>query len=184
MFNQRSQSGFTLIEIILSIGVFAVLSIIISGIYLNTSNLQRTTANFQLLQNDGRYILDKIAKEFRARELDYTQIDESINTAIYFKPDQTGKEVSLIYDEDTQDLMYWEDSLSAPLNAGNVEVINLKFLVYPAEYDPTIFDNDYTPILNQPRLTILLSLRNRDLDPRYQQELTLQTTISSKVYLR
>ena len=69
--NKKTQLGFTLVEVVVAIGIFSLASVIISTVYFNTNNLHQQTANFQRLQNEGRYLVEKIAREVRAREITY-----------------------------------------------------------------------------------------------------------------
>ena len=176
--------GFTLVEVLVAMGIFAMVSVIISSISLNVNNLQQNTANYQRLQNDGRYMIEKLAREIRARELIYP-VGPSFISELNFKKDENGKLLSIflatgnliysIYDEVTGQTK--EDSL----NAEDVNVVAVKFFVAPYIEDAWGVE----PTVNaQPRVTILLKLKNVAANPKYEKELTLQTTVSSKVYKR
>ncbi|MBI5765715.1 prepilin-type N-terminal cleavage/methylation domain-containing protein [Candidatus Falkowbacteria bacterium] len=186
IFNSKdfNKSGFTLVEVLVAMGIFAVVSVIISSISLNVNNLQQNTANYQRLQNDGRYIIEKLAREIRGREVRYP-VGATSTDQLNFKKDEDGKSLSIslatgnliyrVYDEETGQAK--EDSL----NAEDVNVVAVKFFVAP--YVEDIWGSE--SITNvQPRVTILLKLRNVAANPKYEKELILQTTVSSKVYKR
>lgn len=182
------KSGFTLIESIIAIGVFSVLSVMLAGIFVNANNLHKNTVSLQRLQNEGRYILEKLAKEIRGRDIDYDfgGIDFINQTNLLpFKKDEQGKILVVSYDATNKNLLYLDYNdlgminSQAALNASDVALKDVKFYVSPTS-DPVA---DLT-IASQPRVTIVLILENRGLAAKYQKELTLQTTISSKVYDR
>jgi len=170
-------SGFTLIEILVATAIFAVASVIIGGIFMNATNLQRQSANVQRLQNEGRYMIEKIAREIRGRELD---LYNSSSTALVFKKDESGNVVTIQY-RSSSSLAYTSQDGTANLNAADVRIPSLKFFIYPQyEYIP----GTSTPTINvQPRVTILMKIVNNDI-PKYQKQITIQTTISSKIYNR
>ena len=67
-----NKKGFTLVELLIAISIFASLSIIISGIYLAFSKNQARTKASQSLLNDTQYILETISKEIQNNQIDYS----------------------------------------------------------------------------------------------------------------
>mgnify|MGYP001603318227 CR=1 FL=1 len=57
--------GFTLLEMIVAIGVFGIISIIAISALLALISSQRNTAAFQNLQDNVRFAVEVIAKEIR-----------------------------------------------------------------------------------------------------------------------
>jgi prepilin-type N-terminal cleavage/methylation domain-containing protein len=190
-FKNRNRKGFTLVEVVVAMSIFSVLTVVVSGIFVNVSNLHRQTANLQRLQNDGRYMIEKIAREIRSREVDYPLINPQ--TCLLFKPDELGNILMVQYiddgkigysldpsDKDCSNNPDNPDSWAA-LNATDVEVKNLQFVVSPLADDVWNQEPEYNI---QPRVTILLTIANREGADKHRQEVTLQTTISSKLYKR
>lgn len=179
----KNQNGFTLIESIVALSIFSLLMVVVSSIFINANNLQKNIAAYQRLQNDGRFILEKLAREIRGRELVYPLItgnNNPIQTKIEFRPDEQGQ--AAVVEFVSPDLKYTLDGFTAEnLNADDVAVEDAKFVI-----QPTAADTWGTQPSNniQPRVVIWLKLKNRNLDPRFTQELVLQTTISSKLYQR
>lgn len=178
--NKLNNSGFTLAELLVSVSVFAVMSVLISGVYLNANNLQQKVASFQRLQNDGRYIVEKLAKEIRSREIDFPL--QAVGTRLDFAEDRYGEiaTVEFVGDEIIYSIFDGTNTYSEPLNAEDVAVVEAKFSIMPIN-DP------FTKVPEadmQPRVTILLQLRNKNVRPEDIQELTFQTTVSNKVYKR
>ena len=61
----RSSDGFTLLEMVISIGLFSVLVIASIGITLGVSNAQLKAASLQVIQDNVRFSLELITKELR-----------------------------------------------------------------------------------------------------------------------
>ncbi len=180
--------GFTLIEILVAITLFALVSVVASGIFINVNNLQQNTASLERLQSDGRYILEKMAREIRGRKIDFKGSGISAikhETAnLVFKPDEQDISAGISWDSNEKNLMYsvvagTDQPQSAALNASDIEVTEANFMIQPGD-DP---ETGFFPGI-QPRVTIILKLTNRNASPRYRKELILQTTISSRFYTR
>ena len=62
---EESGAGFTLMELVVSIAVFSILSLVIMGIYVAFSNNQWLAQAGQKVLNDGQYALEVIAREIR-----------------------------------------------------------------------------------------------------------------------
>ncbi|OGY44145.1 MAG: hypothetical protein A3B89_03300 [Candidatus Buchananbacteria bacterium RIFCSPHIGHO2_02_FULL_40_13] len=177
--NKKTQLGFTLVEVVVAIGIFSLASVIISTVYFNTNNLHQQTANFQRLQNEGRYLVEKIAREVRAREITYPIDSPPPQNHLEFLKDEFGDQVSI--KKINGNLEYMVNDQTAQLNAEDVEVVDLQFYVYPSQGNKWGED----PQSNiQPRVTLLMKLKNKAVNPKHEREITIQTTISSKVYKR
>lgn len=176
-----SNQAFTLAEMVVAIGIFSIASLVISTVYLNANNLHQHTANFQRLQNEGRYIMEKVTREVRAREIKYPVEALQPQELLEFRKDEFGDTVKIVRSLNGEDLEYHVNGISANLNADDIEVVNVQFFVVPNTEDQWGVD----PTTNiQPRVTFLLKIKNKDINPKFQREITMQTTISSKVYKR
>lgn len=180
--------GFSLAEMLVAVGVFAVTMAISSSIFINVNNLQQQTANLAQLQNEGRYVLEKISKEIRGREIDYGGLEldaEGFTAALPFKEDEFGEAMRLYFDATEGRFMMESASVAggnrtAALSSDDVKVERLTFKIAPAT-DP--FDEfSGTAPTQQPRVTIRLEISNRAAPERFRKSLVLQTTISSKIY--
>jgi len=189
MNNNKRQSGFTLMEMVVTVGVFAIVSMVSSAIFINVNNLQQQTGNLQRLQNEGRYLLEKIAREIRGRELDYGATNfngEDIVSKLVFKKDESGEILSLGRgaDDISGNFFITNDAGSEPLteqlNSNQVMVEKILFYINSND-DPINLTATSTDIV-QPRVTILMKIKNRNVPDKYIKELNLQTTISSKIY--
>lgn len=91
-FINNKQTGFTLIEILISIAIFGLLIFAVIAIYLATNNTQIRTTVSQQLVNDSQYVLEFMVKEIRNNSivsvnysddntLDSTICNDVINTS-------------------------------------------------------------------------------------------------------
>lgn len=176
-------------EMVVTVGVFAIVSMVSSAIFINVNNLQQQTGNLQRLQNEGRYLLEKIAREIRGRELDYGATNfngEDIVSKLVFKKDESGEILSLGRgaDDISGNFFITNDAGSEPLteqlNSNQVMVEKILFYINSND-DPINLTATSTDIV-QPRVTILMKIKNRNVPDKYIKELNLQTTISSKIY--
>lgn len=168
---EKSIKGFTLVEMLVAAGIFTIASLIVGTIFVNANNMQQQSSNMQRLQNEARYLIEKIAKEIRGRELD---IAGSTSSTVVFFPDEmlNSVKIEFIGSDLTYSLTYPSGQTdTAVLNATDVIIEQAKFFITPQDPNaPT-----------QPRVTMLLQLKNLNTN-RFQRELTIQTTISSKYY--
>lgn len=175
MIGNNKQSGFTLIESLVSVAIFSIAISVIATVFFNTNSLQQRTKNLQQVQNEGRYILDKLAKEIRAREIDEALVN---NQSLFFKEDEFGEVLGFFYDSEKQNLMIssqvGQDLLSASLNSNSIAIKDIDFSILSLDSETDEF--------RQPLVIVRLVLENRSGFQRYYQELRLQTAISSKFY--
>lgn len=175
MIGNNKQSGFTLIESLVSVAIFSIAISVIATVFFNTNNIQQRTKNLQQVQNEGRYILDKLAKEIRAREIDEALVN---NQSLFFKEDEFGEVLGFFYDSEKQNLMIssqvGQDLLSASLNSNSIAIKDIDFSILTLDSETDEF--------RQPLVIVRLVLENRSGFQRYYQELRLQTAISSKFY--
>lgn len=181
---KNSLKGFTLAEMLITIGVFAIVSVVTSSIFINVNNLQQQTGNLQRLQNEGRYLLEKMAKEIRGRELNYEKMSLSSGDLIDqldFRVDELGDAMSIRFGKEDGKVFIIVNNEKESLNSEQIEIKDLKFKVSPLS-DP--YSQEVTSLseVMQPMVTIYMKLSNKGVPERYLKNLELQTTISSKIY--
>lgn len=69
--NLKSRKSFTLIEMIVSLGLFLFVVLSIIAIYSMATKFQRQVIFFQKLQSETRFIVEAMAREIRMGEIDY-----------------------------------------------------------------------------------------------------------------
>ncbi|MFH1028326.1 MAG: type II secretion system protein, partial [Pseudomonadota bacterium] len=67
----KSRGGFTLMEILLVLGIFSTTLLLVINIFVSSSNLQQRTIVAQRLTADARYTIETIARAVRSGTVDY-----------------------------------------------------------------------------------------------------------------
>ena len=68
----KLNKGFTLIELMVSLGILVVVILAAMGIYLNVIGTRQKTVGQLNIQEDGQYLMSLIVKDIRAGMVDYT----------------------------------------------------------------------------------------------------------------
>jgi prepilin-type N-terminal cleavage/methylation domain-containing protein len=75
---RTSRSGFTLIELMISMSIFAVMSVIIMSVYIQTTNTARKMNATRELSETAREITERIAQDVRDKGITIgTEFDPS-----------------------------------------------------------------------------------------------------------
>lgn len=182
-------------EMIIVLGIFSVAVVIVIDIFLSASMMQRKTSFMTASQGDARLVLETIAREFRDGTIDYN----------YYKEDIANKtNILAIRDINNRQIIFQKSSLGCPsgvsqcvamssdggatltsLTSDKVEVLELDFYLSPSQ-DPFKLDlaSGQYPVSIQPRLTIDLVVQSKSPKTVEQTKLSLQTTVSSRMYKR
>lgn len=171
--------GFTLIEMLVALGIFAVLLVAVINVFVSGFRYQRRAVEMQTVQREGSYMLETISREIRMatginpnqRGINSSKIsfvNHEGHQVDYCRASQLGTTVTC---NDAGDYFAMIDNTvgSADIvNSSDVRVNNMKFYVSNQDF-----------ALSQPRITIVLSMRSkRDSSA----ELTLQSTVSMRLY--
>ncbi len=166
----KDNKGFTLVELLVAVSIFAILSTIISGIYLSFSKSQARTFISQSLLNDAQYILETVAKEIKNNEI----IISNWGVDNIYKIQKEN--------EDKYEFLY-DDSLKK-INYGIVggDKIDLNDIT---DFKISYFNMYLKENINeQPRVTISLEVKNTTENENEKVNYKLQTTVSSRIYKR
>lgn len=201
MIENNKNKGFTLVEVLVSLFVFSLLSVAISSVYIAFSKAQTRTKVSQKLLNDMQYSMEMMAREIRNNEIvdfdpDCTELlGDDYGSCILFKKEDgsvsafaTSTDDSLYYlnltlNTEEGQIYYPSDNtsitklLDEELNNANINL--LKFDISPNT-------NPYEDESNNehPRVTIGLDVdyvSDREVE---QINYFLQTTVSSRIYRR
>lgn len=163
----KNNSGFTLIEMLVTVFVFSILMTIAGSIFVQSLDVQRRAFAIQALEENGRFSLELMAREIRFSEVKTTDTNCPAN------PSTT---LSLVHPVNG-DIQYslrgtiisrTVDGVDQVLTSNEVEVTNLNFCVFGQTEGDSV----------QPRVTISMSLMAGDREP---QVIDLQTTITSRL---
>ena len=179
-----TKKGFTLVEILVALGLFTMTTSVIAGIFIMASGAQRRTVITQRVQNNNRAIMEAIATDMRIGIPNYTAYG---GTAPIL-----GTEILRLLDEDNNPIVYQRSTIGCPclesspcltrqmagftgsITSKGVRVQNVRFYIFPST-------NPFPGGINQPRVTILLTLESIEPPPN-RVRIGLQTTVSSRVY--
>lgn len=173
---KRRQKGFTIIEAVVSAGVFAFIVSSILGVYMATIQLDSKTRAERAVQQNARFIMDFLSKEIRNGSINYTLVNDADS-------------LNLINQLDEEELIQWDGSSnlvltktglgSTQLNSNGVRITNFAFYTAPTR-NPFILAND---VHVQPHVTIVMRLEyestNRQADNAYMD---IQSTFTVRDY--
>ena len=167
MKKNKNNSGFTLVEMLVTVFVFSIIMTIAGSIFVQALDLQRRAFSIQDLEETGRFALETMAREIRFGDIqtadsncpsspsDELQIMHPVNGDIIYRHRDTrivkvtnGTARNLVFDQD-------------------LEVTNLRFCVSGVTEGDNI----------QPKVTILISLSTGKKDT---QTIDLQTTVTQR----
>lgn len=174
------QYGFTLIEVLVAVSVFAVTVTSLVGAYLSVQRLNQQSRVLQVLLQNSRYILEDITKIIRNGQIDYASYGGSIpqpSTSDLFLVDQEGVKI-WIYRQET-DLVITKTGIgSSNLNGPEIKVLDFKVFISPST-NP--FPKGPATPKEQPTATIFLDLESR-ISPRDVTRFPFQTTVATRQY--
>lgn len=163
------QSGFTLVEVVVAVFVFLTAIIIASGTFVSAISLQRRALNMKKVEENGRFILEMMAREIRFANPIYApdrffssedfNFEHPVNGQVeYSLRDKKARRYAVTQGADT--------FISSP----DVEVTRMLFYI-----SGNTANDD-----KQPRVTIILSLRAGG-SSREAATIDLQTTVTQRV---
>lgn len=202
----KPRRGFTFMEMIVVVLLFSLVMMATADLFIRSQRTQRKTAALQRLQDDVRFLINKMALELQLGSLDY---------GAYANAQQCGAAQSSINPLDGNDTLVVRrfdgsrlfikkaddicvDAQSAPCFAVSedgtswsaasgrgVKVETMKFFITPAK-DPLVYCESEAAYVSdqQPRVTITLTVSATVTSVREPVELAVQTTISSRNYQR
>jgi prepilin-type N-terminal cleavage/methylation domain-containing protein len=192
----KNRKGFSLLEMIIAIALFAVIMLAATQIFQLVIESQRNSIASQDIQENMRYALEMIGKEIRMASssngicptnepnIKSNRIfnrnsgakigNKSLDGTLYFK-NKDGECVSYYLGPCPVDngLIIRRGDGRACLTPDNIKINNLEFQV--------IEDDIANPLSVQPTVTIMLNLETTG-KATHKQKTNLQTTISARYY--
>lgn len=171
------QKGLTLVEIIVTIGIFSIILVGISGIYISASRVQRHTLLTQEVLDQTSYALEYMGRTLRMAKKDSANLCLAGLNCNYENPGGDTTRIKILnYNgitcqefllEDGQIKESIDGGLAVALTSSDVQVDFAKFnLLNPCESDSA-----------QSRVTVSLNIKTgTEEDP----EITIQTTVSQR----
>jgi prepilin-type N-terminal cleavage/methylation domain-containing protein len=75
--SRTSRSGFTLIELMIAMAIFAVMSVMIMSVYINTTNTSRKLNATRHLTETAREITERLAQDVREKGISDSILDST-----------------------------------------------------------------------------------------------------------
>ncbi|MCZ2846343.1 MAG: prepilin-type N-terminal cleavage/methylation domain-containing protein [Candidatus Bathyarchaeota archaeon] len=217
---KKKKRGFTLLELLVSVTIFAITIMVGVDLFFTIVKIQRRISYVQELQGDARNLLEEMAREVRLGSIDYEYYtDKAINfsdlrdastdnnkilvikdpddnrsffkrvdagTTLVKNPSRNRFVIKICYIDarsDSEDKCDQESNWEIATPEGfHVE----KFLIFVnPEVNPFELNESYEYDFDeQPRVTIILQTESDRKEKAYQIFSRLQTTVSSRLYLR
>lgn len=189
------KKGFTLVEMLVVLAVFSVVTVVIVDIFMLASRAQRRTLAVQKIQSDARYSLEAMSREIRMDMVDYAYYGGTVN--------EIPSETLALRDQDDNRIIFKKSNEYCPagttdcivvsidggsnwesITAPGINVDDLKFYIDPA-VDPFLQNAGFTyDSDNQPRVTVTLVTRGAGGLSDEEKTVYLQTTVSNRIYRR
>jgi prepilin-type N-terminal cleavage/methylation domain-containing protein len=160
------RQGFTLIELVVAMGVFSLISVALVGLFVSSLRGEKKALNVQLVQDNARIVMETMVRELR----DGSDVVFNSNQNVSFK-DKSGMSITYYVDACSSSnvtnncIKRMASGSAINLGSENVNVTNLQF-----------YGVSSSASLNQPRVTILFTMES-GVAP-YKASINLQTTVS------
>lgn len=159
--------GFTLLEMVVSTGIFFVVVILAVGLAIAVSDAQIKASNLQTIQDNVRFSLELMTKEIRTG-FDYALTSLCGGSSELSFEATSGLRVYFL-DTTTKRIMRGTNCADAtPFTSDNMIVDDLRFIVRGNSPGP----ND-----GQPTITISMTVRSISDKQKLESSMNLQTTI-------
>lgn len=127
----RSSRGFTLVELLVSLGIFVILISIATMTFVNALKTQRAIVSLISVNDNASLTLEQMAREIRTSS-DFSSVDGTVVDQISFT-NAHGEAVTYrlgaIANSADQQIERVVNNQVIPLTASNVNVSNLHFIV-------------------------------------------------------
>jgi len=187
---QKRKNGFTLVEMLITVSIFAIAFIAIGAIVIGFSSAQSNASESQRLLNEGNFLLEAIAREIRMSAIDYSCgldlatthdyicLRSSDTGSIHIRFRQVTSPSTLEICSDSDSLPCTDTADWTVLNPDFLRINNVAFYTFPTE-NPLAFDAHPDQIY-QPVTLILMEIETGG--GKRLQQFQLQTTVSSRIY--
>lgn len=178
----KNQTGFTLLEMTIALGIFVILFTATLGIYTYSLKAEQRTIQISKLQKEAQFIMEIVAKKIRSGKLDYGFYATPINPAgesSLALLDSSGNSTVFKFESQNIKVCTTACSLSANFFAippADVTIASLKFFIEPVTNPFTTINEPPTEF---PKITIIIDLENT----RYgrTRHLVVQQTIPQRL---
>ena len=169
---KQNNLGFTLLELVVGMGIFGIVLLSVTGIFQQVINAQRRAVGAQLVQENVRYVMEVMAKEIRTAKRNFTtcadvtsgQIFTTVGGTLYLR--NQHDECAAYFLENNR-IKIARDGVEQYVTSDDISVDYLNFSLKSDA---------------QPAVTVMLGVSTLDTAAT-GSEIAVQTTISSRYYL-
>lgn len=192
-----NRRGFSAIEMLVVISIFAVASLAITATYVNFTRLHRRVANGEVLGEEMRYAAELLVRAARSNTIDYPDLPTTLTSPtsslrlvsaggnpIWIQRFATSSSVCTGLNAACLGL-----STDSGLNWSSITGRNIAINTFNVYVTPTANPFEATGIgtynnNNQPRVTFQINATYVTTNPIEAADLQIQTSVSSRLYLR
>lgn len=164
IYNLKFRRGFTMIELLVAMGVFITIVSVSIGIFVRSLRAQRNIVNLMAVNDNASLSIEQMAREIRTGRDFYSSASDELKFTNYQQLAVTYR-----WNEANETLERGEANIFKPITANDVKIKNLKFALAGENEDDS----------NPTRVTIAVSVGTNQRD--LQGVVTnLQTTVSAR----
>jgi len=174
---KEQKNGFSLIEMIIAMGIFTVVISVVAMVFSNSSSYQKRILAGQEVENNARYIAEFISRELRtAREINSSQRSASLNDSDLSFVNYKGENITYCLANeagacgaDGEFIARVNLTDAQVINTSSVRIDNLKFIT-----------NDFSALPPQQKIiTVFFTVQSLD-NPNIK--LDMQTSITARLF--
>jgi prepilin-type N-terminal cleavage/methylation domain-containing protein len=164
--NQENESGFTLIEMLVSIALFSIVIVVVMGSILTIVDVNRKSQSLTVVMNDLNFVLESVTR--------------TIKTGSNLLGNTDGDQITVTNQDEDRVVYKFEggaiqrsvdSSVFIDLTSTQIEIIDAKFILFNAD--------GIDPGSKQPR--VLISIEGRvDISTDISSSFKIQTTVSQR----
>jgi len=186
MKRMHNQRGYTLVEMMVTVSIFALAFIAIGAIFLGFSTAQSRANTAQRLLNEGSFLFETVVKEIRMHAIDYscaTDYETDTDMVCLRSPvdgsvahirviDSGGTQVEICKASNATSCTSWNSLVPSFLTINSFEMY-----VYP-----TVSPDTATTDTQVFHPSVLIKMSMEAGRGRAKQQYDFQTTVSSRAY--
>jgi prepilin-type N-terminal cleavage/methylation domain-containing protein len=192
------RNGFSVVELLVVVTIFAVGSLAIASTYINFTRLHRRIANTETLGQELRFASELVVRAIRNNAPEYPPLPGALelpmheirlksqngNSSIWIQRFLAAEPPCTGLNADCLALSLDQGASWAPMTGKNVHIHTFDVYVTPTKnpFESTgvgSFDNDQQPVT-----TVLIGASFRTAHASEAASLSVQTSVSSRLYLR
>lgn len=182
----NKRAGFTLMEMMIVITLFALTATIMAQTFVTFNALQRKTANRATLVQEMRNAMERLTRAVRNHPLDFSAVDAKASTLRLIQQDGSPLVFAITplgdnvptFAESFDDGVTWH-----ALTGSRIRIDQFDVYVRPTQ-SPFELVVDTYPSDVQPYVTVHLKMTYLAENPKDQSTVEAQTTIASREYQR